>query len=460
MSVKAPPPASIPLREEEEEDEMSNKELRALVKMLRSEQKKALKETLNPSKPDPIMIQTVGFETVAENWEQRSSDIDSQEEEFQPAQEQTPQPMMTPQILQRKEFGYQDNYQRWLDNHELKKQQKDYVKSLSSEDSLGTIDGYVGMDMLLKHLCDEVLKMKENSVIYNQDEVKTLVDLVTMSKEDIFGIEDRDMKRISKVDARLLQHLTWWYAYVGTTYIHQEVPSDYWWNVTNEDFEKFRRTRVPMMSRSDMNMKGSTGSNEETEALTLFNKSLTLNVSQFPEFKGVLENWLFFKRKFLAMADTHGLGVIFQTEEEKFIPGSQAARLYKKKCQFMYSVFTQKLHGGTCILAIRKHQTKQDARKAFQEMVSHYESPENLMVISQKCMTIIEGLVLTHTYTGGVSAYTAKLENTYMDLEYCTKRENLTLKRKPSSYYPSKILDSLILEIHSQCPQPIPSHPV
>ena len=227
MSVKVPPPASLPLREEEEEDGMSMKEMRALVKMLRLEQKKVLKETVTPSKQKPIMIQTVGFETVAENWEQRSSDIDSQEEEFQPAQEQTPQPMMTPQILQRNEFGYQDGYQRWLDNQELKKQQKDYVKSLSSEDSLGTIDGYVGMDMLLKHLCDEVLKMKENSVIYNQDEVKTLVDLVTMSKEDIFGIEDRDMKKISKVNARLLQHLTWWYTYVGTSYIHQEVPSEY-----------------------------------------------------------------------------------------------------------------------------------------------------------------------------------------------------------------------------------------
>ena len=79
-------------------------------------------------------------------------------------------------------------------------------------------------------------------------------------------------------------------------------------------------------------------------------------MSQFPEFKGVLENWLFFKQTFLAMADTHGLGVIFQEEEETFIPGSQTARLYKKKYQFVYSVFTQKMHGGQCILAIRKHQ--------------------------------------------------------------------------------------------------------
>ena len=112
------------------------------------------------------------------------------------------------------------------------------------------------------------------------------------------------------------------------------------------------------------------------------------------------------------MADTHGLGVIFQEEEETFIPGSQAATLYKKKCQFVYSVFTQKMHGGQCILAIRKHQKEEDARKAFKQMVAHNESPENLMVISHKCITKIEGLVLTHTYEGGVSAHTTKLENT------------------------------------------------
>ena len=63
-------------------------------------------------------------------------------------------------------------------------------------------------------------------------------------------------------------------------------------------------------------------------------------------------------------------------------------------------------------------------------MMTHYESPENLMVISQKCMTIIEGLVLTHTYKGGVSAYTTKLENTYMDLEYCTGREKPDFEKK------------------------------
>ena len=39
------------------------------------------------------------------------------------------------------------------------------------------------------------------------------------------------------------------------------------------------------MSRNDMNMKGSAGSSEDSEAISLFTKSLKLDVTQFPEFK-------------------------------------------------------------------------------------------------------------------------------------------------------------------------------
>ena len=71
------------------------------------------------------------------------------------------------------------------------------------------MDGHVGMDMLLVHLCEKVLRIRIESVIYHQDEVRTLIDLVTMPKENIFGIEKREGKKISKADARLLQPLTW-----------------------------------------------------------------------------------------------------------------------------------------------------------------------------------------------------------------------------------------------------------
>ena len=74
------------------------------------------------------------------------------------------------------------------------------------------------LNELMDHLCNMVLKIPLDSVIYDQEEVMTLIELVTLSKEDIFGIEDKSGVIIKKVDARKLQHLTWWYVEEAAKY--------------------------------------------------------------------------------------------------------------------------------------------------------------------------------------------------------------------------------------------------
>ena len=97
---------------------------------------------------------------------------------------------------------------------------------------------------------------------------------------------------------------------------------------------------VAMMFKNDINIKGSAGSSEDSEAITLITKTLKLDVTQFPEFKGTIEGWLYFKRKCLAMAKTHGIKITFQATEAKFTAGSQAESIY-----FAFSVLTQRIHG-------------------------------------------------------------------------------------------------------------------
>ena len=111
------------------------------------------------------------------------------------------------------------------------------------------------LNELMDHLCNMVLKIPLDSVIYDQEEVMTLIELVTLSKEDIFGIEDRSGVRIKKVDARKLQHLTWWYVEEAAKYPSNTMPDENWLLKTNSDFEFFRRTRVPLLSRGDINTK-------------------------------------------------------------------------------------------------------------------------------------------------------------------------------------------------------------
>ena len=82
------------------------------------------------------------------------------------------------------------------------------------------------LNELMDHLCNIVLKIPLDSVIYDQEEVMTLIELVTLSKEDIFGIEDRSGVRIKKVDARKLQHLTWWYVEEAAKYPDNNMPDE------------------------------------------------------------------------------------------------------------------------------------------------------------------------------------------------------------------------------------------
>ena len=287
------------------------------------------------------------------------------------------------------------------------------------------------LDPTLNYLCQAILGLPMDCVIYNQEEVETLLDLTSLSKEDIFDIEGMSGEKIKKIHARKLQQLTWWYIDEASKHPNNQVQDDDWFHKTSEDFENFRREKVPFMSRQDINIKTyKTSDNQDSEALNTWNKNLRLDVSSFPEFKGQLEQWLPYKRKFLATAKTYDLDVLFQENIPTLIPDSQADKLWKKKSEFVYSVFLRKVSGGACLLAMRRNSDSQCARATFFAFVDHFESPENKMVISQKCQSIIEGLELTHTYTGGVNSFVNKLENTYMDLEYCTGSPKSDLDKK------------------------------
>ena len=96
-------------------------------------------------------------------------------------------------------------------------------------------------------------------------------------------------------------------------YPDNNMPDENWLLKTNSDFELFRRTRVPLLSRGDINTKAVHASQDsDTDALAQWSKNLKLGVESFPEFKGHIEKWLPFKRKFMATAKTHELDIIFE----------------------------------------------------------------------------------------------------------------------------------------------------
>ena len=68
---------------------------------------------------------------------------------------------------------------------------------------------YPEFDPAFLHVLLEVVNLPQTSVIYHQTEVFEILDLITMSHEDIQDIRSTDNVQISKCDARLLIQFTW-----------------------------------------------------------------------------------------------------------------------------------------------------------------------------------------------------------------------------------------------------------
>ena len=296
---------------------------------------------------------------------------------------------------------------------------------------------HASLDPTFQYIVDDIIRLPQTSVIHHQDEVFEILDLVTMSPSDISDITGRingEEVKISKRDARLLLHFVWWHQDISSRRLDTTLEYDEWFNYDRDDFTKFRREKVPALAAggtsgtsriSNSSMSGDVGA----DTVLQFQRSIKMEVSQYPDFKGSLEGWLPFKRKLMAITATHGIDRVL-TNKSRPTPSTQDSRLFQMQNNFLYSVFTQKLHGGPAILALRQHEADKDARKVFFTLIEHYESKSNLMVISQKCHTKIQSLKLTRQFRGGAQAFVTQLQNAYLDLEYCTGSEKQDLEKK------------------------------
>ena len=281
------------------------------------------------------------------------------------------------------------------------------------EDSIGpagdpatTTDGptdFAILEPLLTHIIEDVLELPPSSIFYNQNEIRELLDLVTLSPTEIMAISARKNNRIqtiNKREGRLLVAFYRWYHNVAAQMVDSEIPDNYWYAIKASDFKAFRRKRLPSLTSTTPSPKSTSFSTGDVnvDVVNSFQKSIKLEVNHYPEFKGNLEGWLPFKRKLKAVAATHGIERIVSDITPVIVPLTQDSRLYEMQNNFLYSVFTQKLQGGPSILALRAYEDEKNARAVFLKLVSHYESTSNLMVISQKCHSKIQSLKLHQNY--------------------------------------------------------------
>ena len=77
-------------------------------------------------------------------------------------------------------------------------------------------------------------------------------------------------------------------------------------SMSKDDFDIFRHSKVPSMTSGTSNTvaKIHAGGDVNSNIVMSFQKSIKLDVGQYPDFKGNLEGWLPFKRRLKAVAAT------------------------------------------------------------------------------------------------------------------------------------------------------------
>ena len=223
---------------------------------------------------------------------------------------------------------------------------------------------FATLDTMLEYVLQEIIRLPTTSVIYHQDEVEDLLDLITMREADISEItgkiEGKDTK-ISKRDARLLMHFVWWYQDLSSQMLNNTLNNDIWFEYSHQDFTKFRQTKVPAIAANGF-AKSKQVSSYPSEGdvsaaqVSQFQKSIKMDVSQYSIFKGALEQWLPFKRDLQSMAKTHGIARVISDDLSPIAPNTQDYRLYELQNTFMYTIFTHKLKGGPATIAVRNNE--------------------------------------------------------------------------------------------------------
>ena len=94
----------------------------------------------------------------------------------------------------------------------------------------------------MTYIIQDILRLPSTSLIYNQDEIMEVLDLITMSQSEIESISalvNGEERTIAKRDTRLLTQFTWWHNDLTSKMVNNEFPDHEWSEKTREDFLDF-----------------------------------------------------------------------------------------------------------------------------------------------------------------------------------------------------------------------------
>ena len=262
-------------------------------------------------------------------------------------------------------------------------------------------------DVALLHLLEHVLGAGDGHQIrkaIQYSEVDDILEFMTLDSDDIKELsyldDNNEEQTISKPNARKLKKLLQF-----SKYMYMEDDKVEWQYLTSEDLEHYMAD-IMIAGKADMT---------QTKQLARFTEGVKLDVKAYPVWNGSPTTWLTFKRKVLAVAQTHQLSEVFDPEYVKPTVGTPARELYNAKNEFVYAMWTARIQDGGALTLIRTYAEECDGASVYAHLIMEYESQHNLDISAIIALNGIQSLKLNYKGTTAPE-YISKFRGYLLDL--------------------------------------------
>ncbi len=262
-------------------------------------------------------------------------------------------------------------------------------------------------DLRLWHLLQVVMSLGSNYPIrkvFQFNEIDNVMEFMTLDENEIKELDYLAVNQVEKLDKPSIRKVKklWQFA----RYEYQRDNEVSWTEMTPQDIQYYL---VEILAKG-------TTSQLETKMVAKFKEGVKVDVKAYPQWNGLPSTWLTFKRKVLAVANTHQLGDVF--DREFVIPrdDTPARELFRAKNEFVLSIWSGRISGGSAMTVIRRYSHHSDGRGVFFCLIDEFESQQNLDGAAMIALRNIHSLKLV--YKGiSVPEYISKFRDYLMDLE-------------------------------------------
>jgi len=277
-------------------------------------------------------------------------------------------------------------------------------------------------------------KIKNILFALDNEGVEDIIDFINIPHQELADLEYISGgvdNKLPRKDVHLLKNIHDW-----ASYLFLESTDQDWRSLDEFNYDAFLSEAV--FRANSIAKQVETTKPKPISSSNAFLSNVKLDLKTFPTFDGKKEHWLKFKRSVLSIAYTHGLQGIFDFSSIPPLTTDPDYQLYQAQNTFVYSLWVSRIHDGYPVSIIRAHEDSRDGRQTYIDMVTYFESTNNLEQLSLLTFNRLTELTYSYKYPGGLPKFLHKFCDLMMDLEDAGKPMDPAMVK---SLFLSKIQD-------------------